>query len=173
MSSKVSSQQLALEALQETTDSALIGAFVSESETDKNVTEVRFESHMRGYKDWHWVVTLTQIDKRKPLQVSEINLIASEAALLAPKWVPWAERLAEFRKQLRAEGKANSDAEADALIQDMNLGLSDHEPADKSEDDSSDGGVKPPLKTRVRQRRVKRSQDNQDESPDQSSDQYS
>lgn len=171
MSSKVSSQDLALEALKETTDSALIGDFVSELEAQKNVIEVRFESKMRGYQDWHWVVTLTQVDKRKPLLVSEINLMASENALLAPKWVPWAERLAEFRKQLRAEGKANSDAEADALIQDMTSGISDHEPTDKSEDDAGDGSVKPPLKTRVRQRRIKRNQDDQDQTPDQSSDQ--
>ncbi len=173
MSSKVSNQQLALDTLNETTESALVGAFVSETESEKNVTEVRFDCAMRGYKDWHWVVTLTQIDKRKPLQVSEINLMASENALLAPKWVPWAERLAEFRKQLRAEGKANSDAEADALIQGMTSGLSDHEPADKSEDDAGDSSVKPPLKTRVRQRRIKRSQDDQDQAPDQDTDQDS
>ena len=171
MSSKVSPRQLAFDALVETTEPGLVGDYVSESETEKNVIEVKFETSLKGYKDWHWVVTLTQIDKRKPLMVSEINLMASENALLAPKWVPWAERLAEFRRQLREEGKANSDAEADALIQGMHSGVADHDPADKSEDDAGDGGVKPPLKTRVRKRRIKRNQDEQDNEPDEGSDQ--
>ncbi|MFM1950745.1 MAG: hypothetical protein RL418_432 [Actinomycetota bacterium] len=171
MSLKASNRQLALDALTEAVAASEIGEFVSEQETEKNVVEVKFDCTLPAYKDWHWTVTLTQVDKRKPLMVSEINLLASDSALLAPKWVPWAERIAEFRKQLRAEGKANSDAEADALIEDMRSALSDHEPADEAQDDSGDGGVKPPLKTRVRQRRVKRNQDEQDDTPDEGADQ--
>ncbi|MDH4396961.1 MAG: DUF3027 domain-containing protein [Actinomycetota bacterium] len=173
MSSKVSATELALAALRETTETALIGEFVSEAETEKNVIEVRFSCTLNQYQHWHWVVTLTQADKRSPLTVSEINLLASADAQLAPQWVPWAERLAEFRRQLRAEGKANSDAEADALIEGMHSGFTNHEPGEDSKQNSDDGGVKPPVKTRVRQRRVKRQEDNQDQDPDSGSDQDS
>ncbi len=173
MSSKVSATELALAALRETTETALIGEFVSEAETEKNVIEVRFACTLNQYQHWHWVVTLTQVDKRSPLTVSEINLLASADAQLAPQWVPWAERLAEFRRQLRAEGKANSDAEADALIEGMHSGFTNHEPGEDSKQNSDDGGVKPPVKTRVRQRRVKRQEDNQDQDPDSGSDQDS
>jgi hypothetical protein len=173
MSSKVSATELALAALRETTETALIGEFVSEAETEKNVFEVRFSCTLNQYQHWHWVVTLTQVDKRSPLTVSEINLLASADAQLAPQWVPWAERLAEFRRQLRAEGKANSDAEADALIEGMHSGFTNHEPGEDSKQNSDDGGVKPPVKTRVRQRRVKRQEDNQDQDPDSGSDQDS
>ncbi len=173
MSSKVSATELALAALRETTETALIGQFVSEAETEKNVIEVRFACTLNQYQHWHWVVTLTQSDKRSPLTVSEINLLASADAQLAPQWVPWAERLAEFRRQLRAEGKANSDAEADALIEGMHSGFTNHEPGEDSKQNSDDGGVKPPVKTRVRQRRVKRQEDNQDQDPDSGSDQDS
>jgi hypothetical protein len=173
MSSKVSATELALAALRETTETALIGEFVSEAETEKNVIEVRFSCTLNQYQHWHWVVTLTQSDKRSPLTVSEINLLASADAQLAPQWVPWAERLAEFRRQLRAEGKANSDAEADALIEGMHSGFTNHEPGEDSKQNSYDGGVKPPVKTRVRQRRVKRQEDNQDQDPDSGSDQDS
>jgi hypothetical protein len=173
MSSKVSATELALAALRETTETALIGEFVSEAETEKNVIEVRFSCTLNQYQHWHWVVTLTQSDKRSPLTVSEINLLASADAQLAPQWVPWAERLAEFRRQLRAEGKANSDAEADALIEGMHSGFTNHEPGEDSKQNSDDGGVKPPVKTRVRQRRVKRQEDNQDQDPDSGSDQDS
>lgn len=170
MSSKVSSTDLALAALRETTEAGLIGEFVSESEIEKNVVEVRFSCTLKQYQHWHWVVTLTQTDKRSPLTVSEINLLASEDAQLAPQWVPWAERLAEFRRQLRAEGKANSDAEADALIEGMHSGFTNHEQGEESQQNSDDGGVKPPVKARVRQRRVKRNEENQHQDPESGSD---
>lgn len=173
MSSKVNPTELALQALGETTELELIGDFVSEAEIEKNVLEVRFACTLKQYQHWHWVVTLTQADKRSPLTVSEINLLASEDAQLAPQWVPWAERLAEFRRQLRAEGKANSDAEADALIEGMHSGFTNHEPGEDSQQNSDDGGVKPPVKTRVRQRRVKRNEENQDQDPQSSTDQDS
>ena len=173
MSSKVNPTELALQALRETTELGLIGDFISESEIEKNVVEVRFACTLKQYQHWHWVVTLTQTDKRNPLTVSEINLLASEDAALAPQWVPWAERLAEFRRQLRAEGKANSDAEADALIEGMHSVFTNHEPGQDSKQDSNDGGVKPPVKTRVRQRRVKRNEENQDQDPQSGSDQDS
>lgn len=173
MSSKVNPTELALEALRETTELSLIGDFVSEVETEKNVVEVRFTCTLKQYQNWHWVVTLTQADKRNPLTVSEINLLASEDAQLAPQWVPWAERLAEFRRQLRAEGKANSDAEADALIEGMHSGFTNHEQGEDSQQNSDDGGVKPPVKARVRQRRVKRNEENQDQDPESGSDQDS
>jgi hypothetical protein len=173
MSSKVSARELALNALQETTELALIGDFVSEAEIEKNITEVKFDCTLKPYVGWHWTVTLTQPDKKTGLSVSEINLIASETAQLAPQWVPWAERLAEFRRQLRAEGKANSDAEADALIEGMHSGFADHEQGEKSKQDSNDSSVKPPLKARVRQRRIKRNEAEQNDEPDQGTDQDS
>ena len=167
---KVSNQELALEALTESSPKGSVGAFVSETETSKGVLELKFENKMRGYAGWFWFVTLTQIDKRKPLMVSEINLMAGEDAMLAPAWVPWAERLADFRKQLKAEGRATTDAEADKLIRDMALSLSNDIEGEESQQDSDNGSANPPQKTRVRQRRIKRNEDHEDQEPDSESD---
>ena len=166
MSSKANTanQDLALSALAEFGDGSH-GKFVSEEETEKGTLELRFESNARGYAGWHWVVTLSQPDKRRAASVSEINLLAGPEAQVAPEWVPWAERLREFRKQLRAEGKAKSDAEADAIIRRMASG-SDGEVAEDAEGKTQDGGVEPPKKTRVRKRLVKRSEDTDGEQPD-------
>ena len=142
------------------------GKFLSQTEQDKGVIEVRFESTAKGYSGWHWVVTLTQPDKRKAATISEINMVAGPDAKLAPKWVPWSERLKEFRRQLREEGRAKTDAEADALISEMGSVVSDHEVGDTAEQDANDGGVEPPKKTRVRKRLVKREQDQQNNDPD-------
>jgi len=160
---KAKNIDVALALLEADLPTGSYGEFVSETEPAKGVIELRFNCLMRGYSGWHWLVTLTQPDKRKPATISELHLIASEDALLAPKWVPWSERLAEFRQQLRAEGKAKTDAEADELIK--SLVVSDDPQANDSEADSNDGSVQPPLKTRVRQRRIKHSQDDEDQEP--------
>jgi len=167
---KVSNQELALSALKENTSHALIGDFLDEVEASKGVIEVRFAALMRGYEGWVWAITLTSPDKRKGISVSEVNLMAGPHAVLSPNWVPWAERLAEFRKQLRAEGKAQSDAEADELIKGMALGFADGEESEDSESNADQSSVQPPQKTRVRQRRIKRQEDDQDQDPQSASD---
>ena len=166
---KVSNKDLATEALTELPQGSY-GNFVDEKEIEKGAIDVRFECIMRGYEGWHWVVTLTQVDKRKQAMVAEVNLIAGENAVLAPDWVPWAERLAQFRAELKEAGKAKSDAEADQLIADMASALSDHDQSDDAQQDADSSRVKPPLKTRVRQRRIKREQDYEEQNPEASAD---
>jgi hypothetical protein len=166
---KVSNKELATEALADLPKGSY-GAFVDEKEIEKGAIDVRFECLMRGYEGWHWVVTLTQPNKRFEAMVAEVNLMAGENAVLAPDWVPWAERLAQFRAELKEAGKAASDAEADQLIADMASALSDHDQSDDAEQDSDAGSVKPPLKARVRQRRIKREQDYEEQDPEASAD---
>ena len=96
--------------------------------------------------------------------------MAGSDALLAPEWIPWAERLKEFRRQLREEGRAKSDAEADALIRRMASGA-DYDEAEDSQTEANDGGVEPPKKTRVRKRLVKRAEDNDGDGPEEGADQ--
>ena len=142
-----------------------VGEFLGEFEVEKKALELRFDCTLRGYRNWYWSVVFSQLDKRKESTISEVQLLAGEGALLAPAWVPWAERLAEFRKQLRESGRAATDAEADELIRDMTSAFGNHGEANEAEGNSDQGSVKPPLKTRVRQRRIKRTEDSQDDNP--------
>lgn len=158
-------QAVALELLSQTADPGSVGEFLGESEIAKNATEVRFNCTQRGYQNWYWSVVFTQVDKRKEATISEVNLLAGEGALLAPPWVPWAERLAEFKRQLKESGKAKSDAEADEMIRELTSAFGDHGEADQAQADSDNGSVKPPTKARVRQRRIKRAEDDQGDSP--------
>jgi hypothetical protein len=135
------SKSLALQALKDFCEPGSFGDFASEKEISKNHIEVQFHSALPAYNNWLWTVVLTRVDKKSPFTISEIVLVAGEDALLAPPWTPWAERLAEFRKQLREEGRAATDAEADAIIQ----GLTGGEPSEP----------KAPPKVRVRQRRIR------------------
>jgi hypothetical protein len=142
-----------------------VGEYLGEFEVEKNAIELRFDCALRGYQNWYWSVVFTQVDKRKEATISEVQLLAGEGALLAPAWVPWAERLAEFRKQLRESGRAATDAEADELIRDMTSAFGNHGEAQESEGNSDQSSVKPPQKARVRQRRIKRAEDSQDQNP--------
>jgi hypothetical protein len=59
---------------------------------DRLVTH-RFEARLPGYVGWQWFATLSRVPRGKDATVCEIGLLPSERSLLAPEWVPWAERV--------------------------------------------------------------------------------
>jgi hypothetical protein len=52
-----------------------------------------FDSRLPGYVGWHWAVTLARVPGEDAVTVDEVVLLPGDAALLAPAWVPWHERL--------------------------------------------------------------------------------
>lgn len=46
-----------------------------------------------GYLGWHWAVTMTRAARARAATINEVVLLPSDESLLAPKWVPWADRL--------------------------------------------------------------------------------
>ncbi|MHB1290385.1 DUF3027 domain-containing protein [Georgenia sp.] len=52
-----------------------------------------FASLVPGYQGWHWAVTVARPPRGRVATVCEVQLLPGEGALLAPQWVPWAERL--------------------------------------------------------------------------------
>ncbi|WP_250546138.1 DUF3027 domain-containing protein [Paenarthrobacter sp. DKR-5] len=72
---------------------AQVGTHVAaKSEGDRLVTHL-FESKLPGYGGWLWFATVTRLARSKAVTVSEVGLLPSEKSLLAPEWVPWAERV--------------------------------------------------------------------------------
>ena len=63
---------------------------VTESE---RVVSHRFATTSRGYRGWHWTVTLSRVPRARTATVSEVELLPGDEALLAAPWVPWAERV--------------------------------------------------------------------------------
>ncbi|UQN15567.1 DUF3027 domain-containing protein [Gulosibacter sp. ACHW.36C] len=97
--------QLALVALGEVAPAEQIGELVSTSEpNEEGVRTLRFASDVPGHPDWFWTVWTTQVEDDEPT-VLECDLLPGEDALLAPAWIPWAERLAEFRATHDRNGK--------------------------------------------------------------------
>ena len=62
------------------------------SEGDRLVTHL-FESKLPGYLGWQWYAVLTRNSRSKVVTVDELGLLPSEDSVLAPAWVPWAERV--------------------------------------------------------------------------------
>jgi Protein of unknown function (DUF3027) len=52
-----------------------------------------FAATLPGYLGWHWAVTLARVPGEDSVTVDEVVLLPGDAALLAPAWVPWHERL--------------------------------------------------------------------------------
>jgi hypothetical protein len=62
------------------------------TEGDRVVTHL-FESRLPGYIGWQWYAVLTRNSRSKVITVNELGLLPSEGSILAPEWVPWAERV--------------------------------------------------------------------------------
>ena len=88
-----------------------------------------FDAKLEGYQGWLWSVTLFDSGDESPT-ISEVVLLPGEQALLAPAWVPWSERLADW-KALQVE------LEAQAALEALEAGEST-EDDDEDEDDDLD-----------------------------------
>jgi hypothetical protein len=62
------------------------------AEGDRLVTQA-FAALLPGYTGWYWAVTLARAPRSKTATVDEVVLLPGAGALLAPRWVPWQERL--------------------------------------------------------------------------------
>lgn len=110
---------LALAALREITPASSIGPAAGYLPEEDGSVSLRFENRLPGYPGWYWTVTVARVDDEEPT-VLEVELLPGDGALLAPEWVPWAERLAEYRAHQveLAEAAAAADGattDADAL----------------------------------------------------------
>ena len=111
---------LALAALHEITPASTVGAPAGHSVEPDGVVSLRFLNRLEGYPGWFWTVSLAVTDDADPT-VLEVELLPGEGALLAPEWVPWAVRLAEYQAAqaaLAAEERENADAEGDDDLDD-------------------------------------------------------
>lgn len=136
-------RSVALEALGEITQPEDIGEAVGYRIDQQDVVSLFFASALPGYPHWVWVATLTTLDGEE-LSVLEVQLQPTEEALLAPEWVPWADRLAEYKlelaeeeaelKRAAAEAKAAKKAESEGDSDDDD----DPDALDDSDDDDED-----------------------------------
>lgn len=91
--------QLALDALKEIAPIEQIGPQVSAVPEEDRLLIHRFAADKPGYRGWEWYVTVARAPRTKKVTVCELGLLPGEDSLLAPKWIPWAERMNEKEKE--------------------------------------------------------------------------
>lgn len=148
------SVDLARRALLEVTPAETVGSVVGHLVEGEHVLTLLFASDLAGYPGWRWSVTIARVDDGEPT-VLETELMPGDSALLAPEWVPWSERLADYRAAQEAaaaaaaeaggdtegdEDGAHDDADLDDGLEsdDEDEDLDDEEDEDLDEDDAVD-----------------------------------
>jgi hypothetical protein len=132
-------QSFAEKAAKEIAPANGVGKFLGTSTEDKETTNYRFESKLTGYVGWEWNVVVFKAKKSDAATVSEVVLLPGKESIVAPSWVPWAERRAELEKS-KSE----------------NLELTDLEVTVDPEPDTKDAGKRPPIGKRLRKRLAKK-----------------
>ena len=151
----LASHALALSALAEVTPLSSVGEFVDYVSAGEGAVSLRFANKLAGYPGWLWNVTLSQLHAEDGTALAptvlELELLPEQGALLAPEWVPWAQRLAEYQlaqQRLLAEAEAaalavelddEDDFDEDELSDDeIDIDLVDEESTDELDDEDSD-----------------------------------
>lgn len=129
------------------------GAFIKRIDEGDETFSYLFKSELKGYIDWHWSVTIYQ-PQGAEATVSELVLLPGESSLVAPDWVPWSERLADYKAlQAELELQAALEAEEEESLDTEEYELEDaaeellatqSEEGEEPESDADDAGVRPP-----------------------------
>jgi len=114
-----------------------LGSFVESVDEGEGITTFLFESKKLGYLGWRWSVTIYQADPVSEPSLCEVVMVPGDDSLIAPNWVPWSERLADYQAlQLELERQAFIDA-ANAIDEEeaqKELAVADSEPSEESKD---------------------------------------
>lgn len=122
-------EELARTALLEITPATTVGTYAGQIDEGDGAVSVLFDSAMPGYPDWKWTVSIATVEGEEPT-VLEAELMPGEGALLAPDWVPWSDRLAEYKA---AQGNVGSLDENDHESGDVDSGVDDSEEPDEDD----------------------------------------
>ena len=126
-------------AVEGITAPSTIGRHVgAKSEGDRLVTHL-FESRLAGYQGWQWFAVLTRNSRSKVVTVSELGLLPSEDSILAPEWVPWAERV----RPEDAQDAEALDADLKAVVQEEPATEDPYEVTDTEAADTEADTVEP------------------------------
>ena len=102
------SRRLAWAALLDVTPASELGELIAVvPEEDEGVYTLQYTTRLPGYPDWRWNVSLVRLVDQAEPTVLEAELLPGDGALLAPSWVPWSDRLADYEAaQLLEAGEA-------------------------------------------------------------------
>jgi hypothetical protein len=128
--------ELARGALLEITPESTVGAPVGTVDEGDGVVSVLFANRMPGYPGWRWTVSIGHVEGDEPT-VLEVELMPGDGSLLAPEWVPWSDRLADYRAAQDDEDESDDD-ESDDDDDESDDDDADDDESDDDDDESDD-----------------------------------
>ena len=108
-------KDVALQGVQEIAPAHAIGLVHHVRAEEERLSTHLFECTLPGYRGWFWFATLSRAPRSRVATICEVGLLPGDDALIAPDWVPWADRVRpEDLEENAAQENAGSDAEESA-----------------------------------------------------------
>lgn len=112
-------KDVALQGVQEIAPAHAIGLVHHVRAEEERLSTHLFECTLPGYRGWFWFATLSRAPRSRVATICEVGLLPGDDALIAPDWVPWADRvrpedLEENAAQENAESAETAEAEESA-----------------------------------------------------------
>jgi hypothetical protein len=70
-----------------------VGDYLGAVPDGEHVVTHLFAATLAGYRGWHWAVTVARTPDSEIVTLDEVVLLPGAGALLAPAWLPWAQRV--------------------------------------------------------------------------------
>lgn len=70
-----------------------VGEHVGAVMVEERLMSHQFACNLRGYTGWVWTVTVARPPRGRAATICEVELLPTNRAILAPEWLPWAQRL--------------------------------------------------------------------------------
>ena len=114
-------KDVALQGVQEIAPAHAIGLVHHVRAEEERLSTHLFECTLPGYRGWFWFATLSRAPRSRVATICEVDLLPGDDALIAPDWVPWADRvrpedLEENAAQENAESAETAEAEESAEL---------------------------------------------------------
>ena len=114
-------KDVALQGVQEIAPAHAIGLVHHVRAEEERLSTHLFECTLPGYRGWFWFATLSRAPRSRVATICEVGLLPGDDALIAPDWVPWADRvrpedLEENATQENAESAETTEAEESAEL---------------------------------------------------------
>lgn len=112
-------KDVALQGVREIAPAHAIGLVHHVRAEEERLSTHLFECTLPGYRGWFWFATLSRAPRSRVATICEVGLLPGDDALIAPDWVPWADRvrpedLEENTEQENAESAETAEAEESA-----------------------------------------------------------
>lgn len=107
-------KDVALQGVQEIAPAHAIGLVHHVRAEEERLSTHLFECTLPGYRGWFWFATLSRAPRSRVATICEVGLLPGDDALIAPDWVPWADRV---RPEDLQENAAQENAEQENTAQ--------------------------------------------------------